>query len=679
MTVQVRCSNCGKVLVAKDEYAGRNVKCPRCQTRNRLPVKPGASSPPEIAAPAHSPARLCVVCGNSFDTDGDQVQGSHGRLYHRRCYEQEQSWRRAMQQPSPFPLDAVGLSAPGSLSPSPPRGSQDDLWSQFEAELPPGLPPGPLLSRPRRTRSTRKTYLLIGIGGAVPLLVLLAILVRSFTRPATALTGGEAGERTAVTKAEFQRAGEKTAVAAAGLQPSVAWTFRPGSSGFAATPNEWTTKVALKNSGSKTWVVLPDVVFAEHSGGEGLVTAALGGAIQDSSSVGLCPEALNRHRHPGVPFRCFNLPKDKSGSRTAFWLFSNSITIGNAAAHWTVNGQEALWEPTEIKEGDQFKCEWEVKCGATFTKEVKSKADYGIFHIGPVCYPRDDPTAPACVLVAVAQQPGAEKYEKRCDRPQFIPLTEASIQSEIDDVAKPLAWRAQFLVLAWDQPRAGPSVDGILMEVLQNEVKYPLVLRKGACWGLVRRQYAPGRPVLLSLVCNRQSPSQLRCTILSALDDQLAQDEISRMTGIAKDKTEAADVRAELLRCMRRLPQAELLVAVAKDTSDDKKVRNAAVDALAAKELTDPVYTIMQDKTDDIGVRSNALRKAAEHKRFDVISAIALDRDNPDELRKLALEQYSKQGRDADLQVFESLKDDRVLGTKIRELLRQREKSMSTR
>jgi hypothetical protein len=283
------------------------------------------------------------------------------------------------------------------------------------------------------------------------------------------------------------------------------------------------------------------------------------------------------------------------------------------------------------------------------------------------------------VLVAVAQQPGAEKYEKQCNRPQFLPLTEASIRSEIDDVAKPLAWRAQFLVLAWGQPRAGPSVDGILTEVLQNEVKYPLVLRKGASWGLVRRQYAPARPILLSLVGNRQSPSQLRCTILSALDDQLAQDEISRMTGIAKDKTEAADVRAELLWCMRRLPQAGLLVAVAKDRSEEKQVRNAAVNALAAKELIDPVCAILEDRTDDIGVRSNALRKAAEHKRFDVISATVLDRDNPDDLRKLALEQYSKQGSQADLRVLEPLKDDRVLGAKIRELLKQREKSPSTR
>src|SRR5437588_12280204 len=62
MPLQVQCSNasCAKVLRVKDEFAGKVVKCPACQTPLKIPaaraIAPAAKPVVKQAAPARSAA-----------------------------------------------------------------------------------------------------------------------------------------------------------------------------------------------------------------------------------------------------------------------------------------------------------------------------------------------------------------------------------------------------------------------------------------------------------------------------------------------------------------------------------------------------------------------------------------------------------------------------------------------
>ena len=52
MAIEFKCT-CGKSLAAKDEYAGRRLRCPKCQTVLFIP-QPTAAPTPVLAAPTRS-------------------------------------------------------------------------------------------------------------------------------------------------------------------------------------------------------------------------------------------------------------------------------------------------------------------------------------------------------------------------------------------------------------------------------------------------------------------------------------------------------------------------------------------------------------------------------------------------------------------------------------------------
>ncbi len=56
MAIMVTCS-CGKTLQAKDEWAGKSVKCPGCQTVLKVPGLKAGSPPAPAAAPKAPPRR----------------------------------------------------------------------------------------------------------------------------------------------------------------------------------------------------------------------------------------------------------------------------------------------------------------------------------------------------------------------------------------------------------------------------------------------------------------------------------------------------------------------------------------------------------------------------------------------------------------------------------------------
>src|SRR5207253_9574216 len=58
MAIKVQCA-CGKAFAAKDELAGRTVKCPACQQPLKIPGGPATAAPaakPAAAKPAAQPA-----------------------------------------------------------------------------------------------------------------------------------------------------------------------------------------------------------------------------------------------------------------------------------------------------------------------------------------------------------------------------------------------------------------------------------------------------------------------------------------------------------------------------------------------------------------------------------------------------------------------------------------------
>src|SRR5947209_15196783 len=55
MAIMVTCSNCGKTLQAKDDWAGKNVRCPGCQQVLTVPGLKGG--PPPAPVKAKAPAR----------------------------------------------------------------------------------------------------------------------------------------------------------------------------------------------------------------------------------------------------------------------------------------------------------------------------------------------------------------------------------------------------------------------------------------------------------------------------------------------------------------------------------------------------------------------------------------------------------------------------------------------
>src|SRR6476469_2018576 len=85
MPIKVQCT-CGKAFAAKDELAGKTVKCPACQQPLKVPggsaapaAKPAAAKPASAqgakpAAPARAPAPSpAAAAGDLFDEIGLQA------------------------------------------------------------------------------------------------------------------------------------------------------------------------------------------------------------------------------------------------------------------------------------------------------------------------------------------------------------------------------------------------------------------------------------------------------------------------------------------------------------------------------------------------------------------------------------------------------------------------------
>ena len=56
MAIKFKCTNCGKELAVKDEFAGKQAKCPACQTIVKIPAASAAPQPaPQASAPPPPP------------------------------------------------------------------------------------------------------------------------------------------------------------------------------------------------------------------------------------------------------------------------------------------------------------------------------------------------------------------------------------------------------------------------------------------------------------------------------------------------------------------------------------------------------------------------------------------------------------------------------------------------
>ena len=58
------CPSCRVVIKASDEYAGKNVRCPSCQTKFQFPIRV-VSVPVATAVPVQEPQFHCPFCKSS--------------------------------------------------------------------------------------------------------------------------------------------------------------------------------------------------------------------------------------------------------------------------------------------------------------------------------------------------------------------------------------------------------------------------------------------------------------------------------------------------------------------------------------------------------------------------------------------------------------------------------------
>ena len=245
MGVCVTCKSCGKELHAADEYAGRRVLCPACKTANQFPAAPEA--PAQAGAPTEV-CGLCGNDFSLDKPRVKDPSGNiyHRKCYEeeraRRLAKQAsakpaatpkksapsaQKPARSTRQAAPSPpkpaatpqrpapsrpqpaeelvltdADVVEPLTPVAQPLSPvvqpltppvqPLAPKDDLWGELGPRAAPGLSDGsPLESLgpsyqygPPPAKIGTGLYVLMGIGGAVPLVLLLAILIYTFTKPA---------------------------------------------------------------------------------------------------------------------------------------------------------------------------------------------------------------------------------------------------------------------------------------------------------------------------------------------------------------------------------------------------------------------------------------------------------------------------------------------------------------
>ncbi len=239
MSVITKCTTCSRELRAKDEYAGYRTRCPDCGTINLLPDQPGSSGQDGEPAVGEAPGGECPLCGQDFYANRDWVKDTKGRYFHRCCYEAAQLRQKNRRGPAaqtrnappsqhkgkprtspsarsksnrvpPNPSDtsAQPSSKPSSAAVPPPSNAPpaDDFWGELGAPLDStdtlwnnemlaagealsgvggtGLAAGTVLAPvSARSKLDRNIKVWIGVGAAVPVLLILAIVISIFTRP----------------------------------------------------------------------------------------------------------------------------------------------------------------------------------------------------------------------------------------------------------------------------------------------------------------------------------------------------------------------------------------------------------------------------------------------------------------------------------------------------------------
>jgi len=177
MTVMTTCQKCGKRLWARDQFAGKAVRCPDCQTISRLPARPERATADADVGPG-----VCPVCEFDLAIDPDQVADSKGRRYHRACWEAikaQRKARRAGKTPAPTPPRRVQhVSEPEETPLSETLPAMSGAGWDGLPVAPATRSAGPFVARRRSSRSQPTwLYVLMGIGAAVPVALLLFVVL----------------------------------------------------------------------------------------------------------------------------------------------------------------------------------------------------------------------------------------------------------------------------------------------------------------------------------------------------------------------------------------------------------------------------------------------------------------------------------------------------------------------
>ena len=146
-----------------------------------------------------SPPEVCRLCGKDFSVGPDQVKDVKGQSYHRSCYVAE---RQRLQS-----RKSAAAATPES-KPASDELPTDDFWNELSVpsseESAGPLAGGVLLGRPVSQERPAWLYPMIGIGIAVPVLLLLFIviqLIRGDSQPKAAASKTPV-EKTAKTEPE---------------------------------------------------------------------------------------------------------------------------------------------------------------------------------------------------------------------------------------------------------------------------------------------------------------------------------------------------------------------------------------------------------------------------------------------------------------------------------------------
>lgn len=324
------------------------------------------------------------------------------------------------------------------------------------------------------------------------------------------------------------------------LAVQTTWQFAEGSGGMVVSPNRWTTTLIIENADTRTWSLTPDLLMAEVVG-----TDALAGAV--------CPGANQEVRKRVMPFIVNGAPEGTNGSATTLILFPSdsglfTLDIASFDAHWRLNGKESPWTPTRLKPGERLECTWEYLSPTAFKPEVRSKPGFHLFHLGPVLSCADDPRGPAFVLATHSVPATSDQW---CGgEPEFVPLTSESVRRRVSDPSQPVAWRAQFLAMSWDQPRPVDHTDAFALETLNDAAGSPVDLRKTAAASLLERRYGPAKPTLVAIARNQDASVDLRLCVIRGLHRLGGQDILETLSGIARDIRQGRPAREAALNSL---------------------------------------------------------------------------------------------------------------------------------